>query len=74
MITFLKFNKVKSLVRRMLSAFPFKFGLFNLNCFLSIFSPFFVSKKIPLPACPVEQEIFKNGTEPTQQCKVHRTK
>ena len=33
-----------------------------------------VSKKIPLPACPVEQEIFKNGTEPTQQCKVHRTK
>jgi len=33
-----------------------------------------VSKKVPLPACPVEQEIFKNGTEPTQQCKVHRTK
>ena len=33
-----------------------------------------VSKKKPLPACPVEQEIFKNGTEPTQQCKVHRTK
>ena len=33
-----------------------------------------VSKKIPLPACPVEQEIFKSGTEPTQQCKVHRTK
>ena len=33
-----------------------------------------VSKKIPLPACPVEQEIFKGGTEPTQQCKVHRTK
>ena len=46
MITFLKFDKVKSLVKRMLSAFPFKFGLFNLNSFFSIFSPFFVSKKI----------------------------
>ncbi|MFL2982850.1 MAG: penicillin-binding protein 1A [Candidatus Neomarinimicrobiota bacterium] len=28
-----------------------------------------VSKKIPLPACPVEQEIFKQGTEPTQNVK-----
>ena len=32
-----------------------------------------VTKKLPLPACPVEQEIFKTGTEPTQKCKVHRT-
>ncbi len=32
-----------------------------------------VTKKNPLPACPIEQEIFKNGTEPTQKCKVHRT-
>tara|TARA_Y100000748_G_scaffold68190_2_gene55557 strand:- start:68 stop:2182 length:2115 start_codon:yes stop_codon:yes gene_type:complete len=32
-----------------------------------------VTKKLPLPACPVEQEIFKMGTEPTQNCKVHRT-
>ena len=32
-----------------------------------------VSKKSPLPACPVEKEIFKKGTEPTQKCKVHRT-
>ena len=32
-----------------------------------------VTKKLPLPACPVEQEIFKKGTEPTQKCKVHRT-
>ena len=32
-----------------------------------------VTKKLPLPACPVETEIFKNGTEPTQKCKVHRT-
>ena len=32
-----------------------------------------VSKKLPLPACPIEQEIFKGGTEPTQKCKVHRT-
>jgi len=32
-----------------------------------------VTKKLPLPACPVETEIFKIGTEPTQKCKVHRT-
>ena len=32
-----------------------------------------VTKKQPLPACPVETEIFKSGTEPTQKCKVHRT-
>ncbi len=32
-----------------------------------------VTKKLPLPACPVEQEIFKEGTEPTQNCKVHKT-
>jgi len=32
-----------------------------------------VTKKLPLPACPVETEIFKMGTEPTQKCKVHRT-
>ena len=27
-----------------------------------------VTKKLPLPACPIEQEIFKDGTEPTQNC------
>ena len=32
-----------------------------------------VTKKVPLPACPIEKEIFKTGTEPTQKCKVHRT-
>ena len=32
-----------------------------------------VTKKLPLPACPVQKEIFKIGTEPTQSCKVHRT-
>ena len=32
-----------------------------------------VTKKLPLPACPVETEIFESGTEPTQKCKVHRT-
>ena len=32
-----------------------------------------VTKKLPLPACPVETEIFKKGTEPTQKCKVHWT-
>ena len=32
-----------------------------------------VTKKLPLPACPVETEIFKSGTEPTQKCKIHRT-
>jgi penicillin-binding protein 1A len=32
-----------------------------------------VTKKLPLPACPVEKEIFKEGTEPTQNCKVHKT-
>ena len=32
-----------------------------------------VTKKMPLPACPVETEIFKEGTESTQICKVHRT-
>lgn len=33
-----------------------------------------VSKESPLPACPIEKEIFKKGTEPTQKCKVHRTR
>ena len=32
-----------------------------------------VTKKLPLPACPIEQEIFKEGTEPTRKCKVHKT-
>ena len=32
-----------------------------------------VTKKAHLPACPIEKEIFKTGTEPTQKCKVHRT-
>ena len=32
-----------------------------------------VTKKAPLQACPIEKEIFKTGTEPTQKCKVHRT-
>ena len=32
-----------------------------------------VTKKLPLPACPIEQEIFKGGTETTQKCKVHKT-
>ena len=32
-----------------------------------------VTKKLPLSACPVETEIFKKGTEPTQKCKVHWT-
>ena len=32
-----------------------------------------VTKKLPLPACPIEQEIFKDGTEPTHNCKVHKT-
>ena len=32
-----------------------------------------VTKKALLPACPIEKEIFKTGTEPTQKCKVHRT-
>jgi antitoxin component YwqK of YwqJK toxin-antitoxin module len=31
-----------------------------------------VTKKVPLSACPVEVEIFKSRTEPTQKCKVHR--
>ena len=32
-----------------------------------------VTKKKPLPACPIEKEIYKVGTEPTQICKIHRT-
>jgi len=32
-----------------------------------------VTKKVPRPACPVEKEIYKKGTEPTQNCKLHRT-
>ena len=32
-----------------------------------------VTKKLPLPACPIEQEIFKDGTAPTQNYKVHKT-
>jgi hypothetical protein len=31
-----------------------------------------VTKKSPLSPCPIEKEIFKVGTEPTQKCKVHR--
>jgi len=33
-----------------------------------------VTKKSPMPACPVEKEIFKSGTEPTQRCKVHKVR
>jgi len=33
-----------------------------------------VTKKKPFPACPTEKEIFKEGTVPTQKCRVHRTK
>ena len=33
-----------------------------------------VTKKVPRPACPVEKEIYKKGTEPTQNCKLHRTR
>ena len=32
-----------------------------------------VTKKVPRPACPVEKEIYKKGTEPTQNCKLHKT-
>ncbi len=32
-----------------------------------------VSKKIPLPTCSIEIEIYKTGTEPTQNCRIHRT-
>ena len=32
-----------------------------------------VTKKSPLPACPIQKEIFKSGTEPIQKCKVHRS-
>ena len=32
-----------------------------------------VTKKKPLPACPIEKEIYKIGTEPTQNCNIHRT-
>ena len=32
-----------------------------------------VTKKAPVPVCPIEKEIFKVGTEPIQKCKVHRT-
>ncbi|MBA64167.1 MAG: hypothetical protein CMG55_00035 [Candidatus Marinimicrobia bacterium] len=32
-----------------------------------------VSKKLPLPTCSIENEIYKKGTEPTQNCKIHRT-
>ncbi len=32
-----------------------------------------ITKKVPRPACPVEKEIYKEGTEPTQNCKLHRT-
>ena len=32
-----------------------------------------ITKKVPRPACPIEKEIYKNGTEPTQNCKLHRT-
>ena len=31
-----------------------------------------VTKKAPLPNCPLETEIFKKGTEPTRKCKIHR--
>jgi len=32
-----------------------------------------VTKKSPLPACPIQKEIYKSGTEPIQKCKVHRS-
>ena len=32
-----------------------------------------VTKKKPLPACPIEKEIYKVGTEPTQNCNIHKT-
>ena len=31
-----------------------------------------VTKKVPLKACPTEREMFRVGTEPIQECKVHR--
>jgi len=31
-----------------------------------------VSKKLPTSACPVETEVFKKGTEPTETCDVHK--
>ena len=30
-----------------------------------------VSKKIPLGSCPVEKEIFIEGTQPGDKCRVH---
>ena len=30
-----------------------------------------VTKKVPLKACPTEREMFRVGTEPIQECKVH---
>ena len=32
-----------------------------------------LTKKKPLPACPIEKEIYKVGTEPTQNCNIHKT-
>ncbi len=31
-----------------------------------------LTKKLPQNSCPLEQEVFKNGTEPGQTCQVHR--
>lgn len=31
-----------------------------------------VTKKKPTSACPVETEVFKKGTEPTETCDIHR--
>ena len=31
-----------------------------------------VSKMAPRKACPIEKEIFKQSTEPTQKCRTHR--
>jgi penicillin-binding protein 1A len=33
-----------------------------------------VTKDAPVPACPIENEIFKIGTEPIRKCKVHQTR
>jgi len=31
-----------------------------------------VSKMATRRACPIEKEIFKQSTEPTQKCRIHR--
>ena len=32
-----------------------------------------VTKKLPQHSCPLEKEIFKQGTAPARTCKVHRS-